>query len=373
MKRIFIILSVVALVSCNHGTLKSDKDGHLYDDDGITVIDLHGDWYQMGRQYGILAKDKIEDILSYLDGKLSGDSEKEAAAGITDSLFSIYPDYLKDFFEGVSQTSGLSIERLKLCNAVEYAEGTFHCSALAVWDDFGEGKLVFGRNYDAVSYSEIDRDLVVTVYHPTGRMAAATIGYAGELYCVNGFNENGIFLELNNGMPSAGNKIHWELCPSTTYLFDLLFDARDLDDVDDFFANTRSFASFIIGVADSNEARSYEWCYDGVKRGDEMTEPGLMVATNHYVHDTWAFRVPSDEESWMSITRRCGLLDRGRKFKGAIGVEKMKEIMSTPLEEGGPFNANTRYQIVAVPEDLTLHVNFPYNGKWAEIDMKEYF
>ena len=121
---------------------------------------------------------------------------------------------------------------------------------MAVWGDYGTGKLVFGRNYDAASYKEIGRDVVVTVFHPNDGAAAATVGYAGELYCVNGLNDKGLFVEFNNGMPSAGYEIHWELCSSTSSLFNMLFEAGNLDDVDSFFKSTRSSLSATIGVAE---------------------------------------------------------------------------------------------------------------------------
>lgn len=372
---VLLFLALLVLSSChNPGSLKSDRNGRSCDVDGITVLDLHGTWYQMGRQYGILAGDKMEDVLNYLDLKIGGDLQKQAsAAEIAEKLYSNYPGHLKEFLDGMSQTSGLTPERVKLCNAVEYVEGVFLCSALAVWDGCGSGKLVFGRNYDAESYSEIFRDILVTVYHPDGGFAAATVGYAGELYCVNGLNAAGIFVELNNGMPSAGWDIHWDLCQSTATLFEMLFKARNLDDVDAFFTNTRSSASYTIGVADKSEARSYEWCYDGVRRGDVVTDNGLMVSTNHYVNECWDFSAPSDADSWNSITRRCNLLNLADRFKGGIDVDRMKEIMSTSLENGGPLHTPTRYQIVAVPEDMTLHVRASNNSKWVEIDMAGYF
>lgn len=362
------------LISCNNGRRMMPHEGaRIHDVEGITVIDLHGSWYQMGRQYGKLASSRMKDVLEYLDRKIGTDPERMASAeGIADSLYAGYPPHLKEFLKGSSQTSGLSLDRIKLCNAAEYVEGVFLCSAMAVWDDYGTGKLVFGRNYDAASYSEIGRDLVVTVYHPDEGIASATVGYAGELYCVNGLNAKGIFIELNNGMPSAGSKIRWDLCPSTTSLFELLFRAGSIDDVDDFFKKTGASLASTIGVACMDGARSYEWCSEGVRRGDVMTGDGLMISTNHYVNDGWSFSTPDDENSWNSIRRRSNLEKMALQYKGAIDVERMKAIMSTSLEEGGPQHSLTRYQIVAVPEDLILHIHFPYNGKWVTLDMKEF-
>lgn len=372
MRKLLLLLAVLASVACACSA-PAGRNGHSYDVDGITVLDLYGSWHQMGEQYGDLAKAQINDVLAYLDLKLGSNPEKlDSAARIADKLYANYPDSLKDFFDGAALTSGLSLERLKLCNAVEYVEGVFLCSAMAVWGDYGTGKLVVGRNYDADSYREIDRDLLVTVFHPKRGIAAATVGYAGEIYCVNGLNAKGIFVELNSGKPSTGDAPHWELCPSTTSLFNMLFEAESLDDADSFFNNTRSAISLTIGVADKNEARSYEWCYAGVRRGDAMTEDGLMVSTNHYVNDGWPYPVPDDQTSWNSISRRRNLLRQAEEHKGAIDKDKMKAIMSTSLEDGGPMHSLTRYQIVAVPEDMTLYIYTPFIGKWAELKMREF-
>lgn len=371
------VLAMAFMLSVLYGCSQPEKksmDGCSYDVDGLTVLNLKGTWHQMGMQYGILAKEQMTDVLAYIDKRLGADNERtKAAAEIADSLYAKYPDHLKDFFDGVSKSTEQSLERIKLCNAVEYVESEFLCSAMAVWGDYGTGRLVFGRNYDAVSYREIDKDIVVTVFHPEKGIAAATVGYAGELYCVNGLNAKGIFVELNNGTPSAGNEMHWDIRQSTVGLFNMLFEAGSPDDFDSFFRNTKSSLPYIIGVADRNEARSYEWCYDGVERGDISTEKGLMISTNHYVNDGWPFARPTDETSWNSITRRNNLRRKAEEYKGRIGVEKMKEIISTSLEDGGPMHYLTRYQIVAVPEDMTLHIHIPSSGKWVELKMSEYF
>ncbi|MBQ0025230.1 MAG: hypothetical protein KBT00_05870 [Bacteroidales bacterium] len=368
-----IIAASVIATGCGSGKtsaiVSSFEGGTLLDESGINVIDLKGDWHQMGRQYGNLAKGFLDDILSYLDAKLVGETDNKAQAyAIADSLFMNYPVYLKDFFDGMEETSGIPLEDLKLCNAVEYVEGCFFCSGIAAWGAYSKDKLVFGRNYDAGNYSEVCRDLVLTVYHPENRLSAATFGYAGEIYCINGLNEKGIFIELNNGMPSAGWDIDWSMIPGTTSLFELLLSAESLQDVERFFANSISPASFSIGVSDKSEAMVYEWCHEGAKRGDVTTPVGLVVNTNHYSNPEWSFPVPSEKESWNSNARRCNLLNFAERTKGRIDVPELKEIMSTSIEDGGPYHNLTRYQIVAVPEDLTLHIKLPCNEEWVEIN-----
>ena len=68
----FVVLAV--LTSClGTGQTKADGEGYAYDVEGMTVFDLHGDWHQMGRQYGALAREKMVDVLAYLDLKMGND------------------------------------------------------------------------------------------------------------------------------------------------------------------------------------------------------------------------------------------------------------------------------------------------------------
>ena len=94
-----------------------------------------------------------------------------------------------------------------------------------------------GRNYDySEAFALLRDDVAVTVYHPAdGSLAVATVGYVGEIYAVNGLNEKGIFMELNNGKPSADIKSPDTRVTGTTMLFSALFEIDELDDWDLFF------------------------------------------------------------------------------------------------------------------------------------------
>ena len=350
------------------------EKGQLYDYGCFKLLNLHGSWKEMGRQYGHLGSRQIHDVLDYLRMKTDGSPEKALAVRRKAELvFSRYPQYLRDFLSGEAETSGLDEKELILANAVEYAEEDFFCSGFAAWGDYAKDKLLYGRNYDACSYIELNKDIFITVFHPDdGSLATSTIGYAGELYTVNSLNEKGLFIALNNGMPSAGFDIHFEMDPSTVDLFSASMRARDVDDMDEFLRSTRSFASFIIGVADKNESRSYEWCYDGVERSDQGKDAGKMIITNHYVNENWPYPTPDDEHSWDSITRRRNLEKLAGLNKGQIDARRMMSIMQTPMEEGGPEHVNTRFQLVVEPETLTVWIRIIRACDWTRLDMGDF-
>ena len=338
----------------------------------ISVVNLCGSWYDMGRQYGALMKDELTEVYDFIDIIVDysiGNAEK--AKSIIEVQSAQTPYRICEFMRGASETSGLTVEQLQAVNAVERIGGLPKCSAAFCWDDYAAGPLVIGRNYD---YSEafilLKDDVAVTVYHPSdGSLAVATIGYVGEIYAVNGINEKGIFMELNNGKPSANIKSPDTRVTGTTMLFSALFEVDDLEDWELFFHTVNCSSSYIINVADSREARSYEWCPVGVKRGDSGQPEGLMVSTNHYVNPDWLFAVPSDESSWESLTRRSNLVKLCEEQKGIIDDEAMRGIITTPLEDGGAMNELTVFQMVVVPETRMLWVRVTDGSGWTQIDL----
>lgn len=345
----------------------------LYDFGQVKLVDLYGSWEDMGRQYGALAAPMLLHVKSYLDGYRAQSTQKDSL--IRDMGMKLYrscPSQYRSFMYGISQTSGLSIEEVVTLNGIEYSEG-FFCSCLALWGDYAKGNLVVGRNYDAAHYKELEQDLLITVFHPSdGSLATATIGWAGEIYAVNGINEKGLFVELNNGMPSAGFDVDFDLIPSTTHLLDLMFRASDMEYVDRFFKSTISFSSFIICVADSHAARAYEWCRQGVKRADIVHPDGMLAATNHYVNPEWPFPVPTNAQSWNSHIRFDNLKAQAQEFKGKADAAAVGKIMDTDLAGGGPKHDFTRYQFVFEPATMTLHFKLPDSPEYDVIDLSSF-
>lgn len=107
-----------------------------------------------------------------------------------------------------------------------------------------------GRNYDySEAFALLRDDVAVTVYHPAdGSLAVAMVGYVGEIYAVNGLNEKGIFMELNNGKPSADIKSPDTRVTGTTMLFSALFEIDELDDWDLFFRRAFWYPQIIMST-----------------------------------------------------------------------------------------------------------------------------
>ena len=339
---------------------------------GISVVDLHGTWYEMGRQYGALMKDELAEVYLFVETIIQysvGNAAK--AESIIAAQTAQTPYRISEFMRGAAETSGLTVEQLQAVNAVERIGGLPKCSAVFCWDDYAAGPLIIGRNYDySDAFALLKDDVAVTVYHPAdGSLAVATVGYVGEIYAVNGINEKGIFMELNNGKPSANIKSPDARITGTTMLFSALFEIDALEDWDLFFSTVNCSSSYIINVADSRLARSYEWCPVGFRTGGSDLSDGLLVSTNYYVNPEWLFAVPSDEASWQGLTRRKNLIALSEQAKGGIDAQKMMEIVETPVEDGGAMNELTVFQMVVIPESKNLWIRVIGGSGWTQVDL----
>ena len=339
---------------------------------GINVVDLHGTWHEMGRQYGALLKDELTEVYLFVKTIIQysvGNAKK--ADSIIEVQTAQTPYRISEFMRGAAETSGLTVEQLQAVNAVERIGGLPKCSAVFCWDDYAAGPLVIGRNYDySDAFALLKDDVAVTVYHPAdGSLAVATVGYVGEIYAVNGLNEKGIFMELNNGKPSANIKSPDSRITGTTMLFSALFEIDELEDWDLFFSTVNCSSPYIINVADSRLARSYEWCPVGFKPGGSDLPDGLLVSTNYYVNPEWLFALPSDEASWQGLTRRNNLIALSEKAKGGIDAQKMLDIIETSVEDGGAMDELTVFQMVVVPESRNLWIRVIGGSGWTQIDL----
>ena len=340
----------------------------------VTLVNLHGTWQEMGEQYGRLLKDRLIYVNQFIEKKMET-ADKDLAAAIVATQSENALSHINDFYRGAAKGSGLSVPEIQKINCLERLPGMLQCSAAIAWDEYTNGDLIIGRNYDyGSSFHDIADDIAVTIYHPAdGSLPVATIGYVGEIYAVNAMNPTGLFLEYNNGTPTTGSIKAPPSFTGTSSLFDIMFRARAIGDLDRFFNTVRASSGCIINAADATDARSYEWTYAETKRGDVGNTESLIVSSNYFLNPDWSYPVPEDEKSWMGKTRRDGLLALCRAQKGNIDVEAMKRIITTEMKDGGAANTFTVYQIVTVPRTQEMWIRVVDRGDFVKIDLTKYW
>lgn len=366
-------------------SISTFEEGKLYRRGKINILDLHGSYYQMGRQYGYLLRTELKNfhhnaVVDYFQKQkgLSADLMKKTAM----SLYASYPHRFKDIIRGMAETSGLSLEQQIMLNALELYGSMSGCSGIIAWGEYtGHQSLIVGRNYDwFAQYLEFAQNLTVTVFNPDSGIPNAMVTFAGVIYATTGLNAGGLYLALNNGLPSGGTLSYANRVPAMVSLLALLHDYRTMDQLDAFFNTTRTDFAFIINTADKERGMVYEWApfEHRLRKGDAE---GLLVATNHFVDPSWGI-VMKDSAGFETLRRRENLLALGQKNKGRINVAKMQAMLDTTMNDGGatwllkgsdPAAYQTVYQVIAVPESLEMWLKVPGFQDWTKVDLKNYF
>ncbi len=361
--------------------LMTFEGGTRYRSGNIAVLDLHGSWRQMGRQYGRLLEGELQDlyqraVVDYFikEKGLSREDMINTAQG----LYRYYPQRFKDILLGMAETSGLSPEAQVMLNALELYGTMSGCSGIFAWGPYTGGQsLIAGRNYDWFdSYTDFARSLTVTVLHPEAGMPTAFVTFAGVIYATTGINAAGLFLELNNGLPSGGGLSYANRVPAIANLLAFLVDCGAREHLDAAFQSTRPDFTFIINVADGRQACAYEWAPFALKQRTGES-PGLLVATNHFVDPSWGM-VLQPHTGFKTVLRRDNLLALGEKARGEIDVSAMKRILDRPMDKGGATwppegTIRTVYEVIAVPEDRALWIKVPGYQDWTPVDLKPLF
>lgn len=355
----------------------------LYRVGSLNVVELRGSYRDMGRQYGMLLKNELNEFYINMSTNFGKDPRftYDAILQTARSDFRFYPQRYKEIIYGLTETSGMGFDKQLIVNNIIKEISIYinshekECSGVAAWGNYtSDGQLVFGRNYDLGP--EPTKYTTVVVYNPNdGSIPLASINCIGNIGMESGMNKEGIFLELNDGHTSE-NMPRYDRIPALFSLFSFLENSVDLDQIDAQFHTSYPDIALIVNVANETGAYSYEWATSNVVRRTP-DKVGLLVATNHFVDPSWRFApiALNDQDPVYTAHRRSNLLALGEKYKGKFNPEVMMKIMNIPLEKGGAFRApnDTSYQIVAVPKELKIWVRMPEVQEWTEVDLKPLF
>ena len=138
----YLLVFLVAIMPWN-GLSESEGSGEILSADcparsfemgtktsmnGINVVDLHGTWHEMGRQYGALLKDELTEVYLFVETIIQYSvGNAEIAENIIEVQTAQTPYRISEFMRGAAETSGLTVEQLQAVNAVERIGGLPKC------------------------------------------------------------------------------------------------------------------------------------------------------------------------------------------------------------------------------------------------------
>lgn len=362
--------------------ISSFEGGNLYRADKIYVAQLHGDYEEMGRQYGGLLKDQIQGFSQEINETILGspDFPSDRLMPLVEMLFNRSPERFKKIFEGMSQTSGLELDELMVIDAavplgtlVEESYG--NCSVVAAWGEYtGGAPLVFGRNFDYPAfYKEYDDTLALVVFNPTdGSLPTAIYCNAGQVSTIQAFNQAGLVMATDEGSASGTPGMPLDRANYQTNTTQWFLDFDNLDALGTQISGSRQLYPILAAIADEEGAVSYECDLDDYRKAPP-TADGLVVQTNHYVDPSWGRSIPTDP-SWTTVQRYENLVALANQDKGEIDSDRMMQIMDTPIDQGGAFRPEeTITQFVYEPADFALWLQAPGYQNWVQVPLGNLF
>ena len=385
-----LLILVLCAAGCSRNAdsnlvlVKEYEGGFLYKAGPVSVLELRGTHYEMGRQYGMLLKDELAALYDLAVARY-GDYKITPARmlAVASAYYANFPPKYKDVIAGMAQTSGLGIDRQIVINGIEIIQKingivpAGNCTGLVVWGDYtGGAPLIFGRsNDDHPFFRHFGGYTVVTVFNLTdGGIPTAIVNYAGAIYAPTAFNRHGIFMEINSGNSGGGFRL--DRTPTVVSMFELLQSCSTMAQVDAAFQNVAVDISSIVNVSDLNGAYSYEISLSAMKRRSAGGE-GLLASTNHFLDPSWGIDPPTpdkDAENGWTVARLTNGLNWAYAQKGQADVYAMKDILSKEIAaEKGLCSANTIYQVIAVPQTFTVWLRAPGYFEWQVIDLKGLF
>lgn len=367
-------------------TLVSDKlpNAKMYDIGGFNVLLLSGSNFEKGVSYGKLMTSQLNESLKIINRYFVEENgiSFERLVKKAREFHEKYPYSYKLFIEGISEGSGLTLDECMILNGMEtlnsllYEKDIVHCTFASIPSSEDDVKRnIITRNYDFPKpFDQCAKYLTVTVIDNENKIPVAFIGMPGQIYCPTCINEKGLFMELNNGMPSGGFGVNNDRETLLVRLLQIMEDSTSLDQIERQLKSTLSDYSLIINVADSQSVFSAEFSSENGVRVHSPNNNRPFVSTNFFQSLQWnTIPDPTDESTWLGVTRRNNLVNLIEKMNGKFDIDDILNIMSTSINDGGSKWELTIYQLVFDTRSQMLYLCGPKSNEWINISLQKMF
>ena len=382
---ILLMLPILLLVSCNTDDNLSgptEPQGILYEVDDIKIPVVSGTPYQMGTQLGDLMGVDIQDLYeSMIEPQFSAGyyNYDVALAQANEFWDTVIPPWMKAICDGLSINSGLTLDELKILQiwptVVLMDEG---CSGVIAWETFTEdGGVLVGHNHDSPSMEIFSQLVCVTVYKLSGApQDFAAVGFPGVLPVTTGINDAGLVVASNaapmsNALEDYNFTQPWHQIRS----FEWLLNLGSLDELRSVYFETQVAIGCNYLIADQYGGTCIETAMD-VMYERETDATGLVVETNHYIHEFLQGHNTVYYESHPDNSSNVRYINMLNIINGTQAVLTMNFIMDSilrlPENQGGVLN-NTVTSVVYDPSDKILLMYSEDLAKTTLINLSNYF
>ena len=209
-RKSLLVLSVLALLGVGPALAAAPDTSitrygaaELRYDQGIPILRVAGDSYEMGFQYGTLLKSELNAIVADFDGlaervKANRPWYQRALAPLWITWFTRefgdrLPQAYREEIRGMAEASGIEYRKLLFIALGAGFSDTSNCTGALV--RLGD-RILLGRNFDWAPMFLARHPLIVE-YRPKGELAFTNFGFVGVPGVVQGVNSAGLALTTN--------------------------------------------------------------------------------------------------------------------------------------------------------------------------------
>ncbi len=208
--------------------ITTQGNGSLEQQQGQYILHLKGSPYERGYQHGVLLKDQIQrNISTYIDKAKTNSpvpGRVEEFSKNIGTLMSFVPDHFKQEMKGLSDGSGIPIEKIV---AINLFPEMFHCSGIAVSGDASKnGELYHVRVLDYSVGKNLQSTAVLQVVEPDNAIPFINVSYAGFIGTVTGMNQQKIAIGEIGGLGYGS----WQGIPMSFLLREILEKATSIEE-----------------------------------------------------------------------------------------------------------------------------------------------
>ncbi|MCL6580607.1 MAG: hypothetical protein K6U08_03190 [Firmicutes bacterium] len=328
-------------------------EGELLRKDGLTIVRVRGDSYEMGFQHGALLKEEIAAMSAYCKELFLDGGPAEAARQLATALESNLPERYRQELKGLAAGSGLPYEDVVILNLFYELLGSRQppgCSQFVVIPGSKGPSLVHGRNVDLGLGPEalelLQSHSVVLAVEPAGRRPFVSVALAGFVGVFTGMNDEGLTVALN-AVP--GVAVDPTGVPAGFLCRDALETCRTVEEVSASFTGSHWAAGGIVVVSDPAGAVALE-LDGGAVRARVPQQNGVLVATNHFLG--------AADASGESVVRYRRLSDALVRSRAPLSWEMAaRQLHTVAVAPGRASPAGTLQSVVLLPDEAEVYAS----------------
>lgn len=334
-----------------------------YQKNGITVVVLKGEPYELGYARGVLLKDEMVEFAGDWLSIINNKDDLERLMQRTREMKRFIPEEYREELKGLSAGSGIEYETLLMVNALNTTGRDMGCTSIAVKGS--DGKLLRSRNHDYLKqYEALFKNTMLFLYQPAQGYAFASITPPGLIGVLTSMNEQGFTL----GFHSIGNASTRFLNGMPIFMLSrqLAQYAGSMEDADKIVTEAVRCEPRLLMLTDSDRARIYEFDDKQIASKEMKAEP--LILTMH----TQVLNIGSPWPD--SLTNYNDAKSFLAEHKGTINVQKLIELnrSSSISCEYNPVVANL-HSAIFVPSTLDFWIAFDpppaTQGKWVGFNL----